>query len=54
MKNHDYNIDHMTCLHFAWPLEYHGDFPLGKSVCICMQSLYILYKEFLLKFSDKI
>ena len=24
-------------------LEYQGDFPPGKSVCICMQSLYILY-----------
>ena len=27
-----------TCLHFAWPLEYQGDFPPGKSVCISMQS----------------
>ena len=26
-------IDHVTCLHFAWPLEYQGDFPSGKSVC---------------------
>ena len=51
-------MDHVTCLHFAWPLEYQGDFPPGKSVCICMQSLYILYFStlhyfFIFHFSDE-
>ena len=35
------SIDHVTCLHFVWPLEYQGDFPPGKSVCVCIQSLYL-------------
>ena len=39
------SMDHVTCLHFAWPLEYQGDFLSGKNVCICMQSLYILYNK---------
>ena len=33
----------LPILHFAWLLEYQGNFPQGKSVCICMHSLYILY-----------
>ena len=32
------STDHdVTWLHFAWPLEYQGDFQPGKSVCICIQ-----------------
>ena len=36
------SIDHVTCLHFAWPFRVPGWFPAGEK-WICTQSLCILY-----------